>query len=1501
MPLPGGAADKFGNRYEGRWTVYYMSQMLNEKVATITLEQPGLLGEGAEFVLTGNDGTAEFHQVKRQNGSQGPWSISALASAGVLATFKSKCSDSTSRCVFVSTSSADMLRELCERAQSADNLQQFSREFIKAQDLASNFAVLCQKWESCTEEDAYRMLRQIRVETIAESMLEREVAFRLETLVDGTSEAASDVLAQLVLDSVHHTLHAQDIWQRLHERGIRRRVWGNDPHVLVAVQSATERYLQPIRDRDILGQPIPRTEAQTVVSKLLASGGKRAVLISGNAGTGKTRVGAEVLERIQSLGWSTLALRLDRLEPAATPRQLGLQMDLPGSPATVLANISHGRDCLLFIDQLDAVSTTSGRNPQFYECVDEIIRQCAIHPNLRLMISCRRFDLANDDRLRRLVGDHGIADEVQVLGLTTDQVRRCVEACGVSAIRLTQKQLALLAVPLHLKIFTEIQSRREEETEEIFRFDTLKDLYDRYWDFKHWAVKERLGYDPKWGTAFDLFFQRTTREQSLSAPVIQLDDLASDRAALVSEGVFVQEGTRLSFFHETFFDYAFARRFIAGGKSLPEFLRSGEQHLFLRATVRQILSHERDQDFSAYLDDLHEVLVADNIRFHLKKFIFQWLRDLPNPSLEEWEIVRELIASPVPNVIDHVWIVVFSGSWFSLLDGAGFIQMELDSGDNRRIERIVNYLAAIINEAPERVVEITQSFIALPAPWPQYAVSILSRADGEKSRAFIDLYLKLVQADILQETDGPLSSSSHSLLLYDLPEKQPLWSLDALEAWLMQRIRMNEAVEETNPFKGETYGNEGNSLQKLAAAVPIAFVERLLPIVLELVRRNAVRVGPPPWKDRIWSDCHYGPHYAFHEQLLEELVSALKWMAQYEAEACLGHAEIIQQFLDFSTAGWILARTYMANGEQFAEKSAEFLLSKQDWLDLGWTDSSHWISRQLLEAVTPYCVLETVKHLEMAVLNYYSLWERKNLRWLGFGQLTLLHGFHKGSRSLAVSRRIGELQRKLGVQDGDPPRGIQVGSVGPPFNASWERLKDDDWLRATAKYDGEHSRHDLSRDFLAGGARELASVLKEQAKQEPTRFAELLLRFSTKTSAVYFTYILWGLSEAKKVDSELIWAVLQRCHSLPSRPCGDFISNLLCTYADEDIPLEILELVSWYALEAPSPEGDIWKSKVEGGQGFYGGDPESAGLNSVRGGMARAVGNLLFAQPARLDYFRTSLQRMVSDGSLAVRSQVAYSLLPVLNIDRTFAVELFLKLCDEQNDCLLGTHHVFEFLRYACYTHLSQLMGLLERMLRSTNDKAVHAGAVLVSMSALSTIEAQGMADACLVGSEAMRKAAAEVAAANIAQASNRDRCIVSLKTLFDDQAKSVREAAGRCFETLRRDDLNSFPDLIQSFISSMAFQDNSFWFFRALKETTAPLPDSVCLACERTAELLKKSVPGEGQGQGRSGTESSAILLRLYERSKSPAIKRRCLNIIDQTLMYDIYGLEYALSEREN
>ena len=90
------------------------------------------------------------------------------------------------------------------------------------------------------------------------------------------------------------------------------------------------------------------------------------------------------------------------------------------------------------------------------------------------------------------------------------------------------------------------------------------------------------------------------RPTSLSVPVEILDDgdLIEDANVLVSEHVLARDGDRIAFFHETFFDYAFARQWVSRAESLVDFLLRDEQELFRRAQVRQILQHlyEREPD-----------------------------------------------------------------------------------------------------------------------------------------------------------------------------------------------------------------------------------------------------------------------------------------------------------------------------------------------------------------------------------------------------------------------------------------------------------------------------------------------------------------------------------------------------------------------------------------------------------------------------------------------------------------------------------------------------------------------------------------------------------------------------------------------------------------------------------------------------------------------------------------------------------------------------------------
>lgn len=92
MPLAGGAADKFGNRCEGRWTALAMADILDERADSIRLEPPGEEGAGAEFWLR-RGVNSEYHQVKRQHGAEGRWTIASLGEKGTLRHFFDKLND----------------------------------------------------------------------------------------------------------------------------------------------------------------------------------------------------------------------------------------------------------------------------------------------------------------------------------------------------------------------------------------------------------------------------------------------------------------------------------------------------------------------------------------------------------------------------------------------------------------------------------------------------------------------------------------------------------------------------------------------------------------------------------------------------------------------------------------------------------------------------------------------------------------------------------------------------------------------------------------------------------------------------------------------------------------------------------------------------------------------------------------------------------------------------------------------------------------------------------------------------------------------------------------------------------------------------------------------------------------------------------------------------------------------------------------------------------------
>jgi hypothetical protein len=333
------------------------------------------------------------------------------------------------------------------------------------------------------------------------------------------------------------------------------------------------------------------------------------------------------------------------------------------------------------------------------------------------------------------------------------------------------------------------------------------------------------------------------------------------------------------------------------------------------------------------------------------------------------------------------------------------------------------------------------------------------------------------------------------------------------------------------------------------------------------------------------------------------------------------------------------------------------------------------------------------------------------------------------------------------------------------------------------------------------------------------------------------------------------------------------------------VPNDILQMIVWYATKDPSPKLDEWNPSEEGTSRNSFDGAASRGLNSVRGYTAWAIARLLFEHKEYYDFFKPYVEQMVDDESLPVSTQVAYVLLPLLNIDRDYAVNLLLQLCEGQHQAILSSHFITDFLSYAHWTHYREVMPIVRKMLVSNDPEVVNIGSQFVCMVMLTheDSEATELAHSCRYGSDAMREGVVKMAVARLLYSDAKEWCQSVLIQMFNDESKEIRDEASLCFNNMSGENLNKHSDLIQEFITSQAFHEDAHWFFDALKDSLVPLPDIICSAFERSADLMRDVSVQEVHREGRFIYRESQILVRLYERTPDSSVKTRCLDIIDE------------------
>ena len=480
----------------------------------------------------------------------------------------------------------------------------------------------------------------------------------------------------------------------------------------------------------------------------------------------------------------------------------------------------------------------------------------------------------------------------------------------------------------------------------------------------------------------------------------------------------------------------FARRFIGRNRTIRGDV--GDQDLFSRARIRQVLAYERSTDAPSYLSDLNWLLHSDEVRLHLKALVLGLFETIDEPTDAEWAVIEHISADPAHPLYSRLGAGLRrNAAWFETLDRNGMWERDLRGTEEQVSQALWILSGPMCADHGQRIAELTT--LVEPSLWKKVR-------HGFHRAASINWSNHLDARLIESVAEGGYDTDLHGeiwFVVHDLPRSGPSSAAKIIEAL----VRRGTAVLEggaTDPFDGSgALGRQAHSrservIDSSALGAPLEFATRMVPLVAEIVEANErAEHDIDPFKpDSVWQLHSFGAAHDVADELLDATLHSVTLLANEEPDATRALLDPLRD-KELRTIGLIVAAGYGGNPAAFADEAVTWIEAHPGALNLGYSNGWSWASRQLIEATTAGCSDATLRRLEDAVLNFTSPYELTvdgyRNRSRGATELGLLNAIKADRRSPRVLKRLGELRRKFGVEDWGPPASHLGRSIGAPI------------------------------------------------------------------------------------------------------------------------------------------------------------------------------------------------------------------------------------------------------------------------------------------------------------------------------------------------------------------------------------------------------------------------------------------------------------------------------------
>lgn len=1227
------------------------------------------------------------------------------------------------------------------------------------------------------------------------------------------------------------------------------------------------------------------------------------VLLVGGAGSGKTVILKDVFLKLKETNVPAIALKADRLYAKSIP-DLQNKIDLEDSFEKIVRTLSEVSErVVVLIDQIDALSQSLSAKREYLDAYNLLVRKLIVIDRVRVVISVRAYDLDYDNELKFYKNQKSF----KVGLLDADRVTQVLTKLGIRENEVPRQLLNLLQTPHHLNVFCKVYDSQTNLRSII----TLHDLYESLWiqQIAKVPTTSPASSDKCQNLVFTIAEHMHGEQRISTLSKTFFGSFPDEIEYLKSSGIVTETDKEIQFFHQTFFDFAFAKQFVQSGNAVTNYILENHQGLFIRSSLKMIIGFLREQDHTEYIKALETILLSSQYRFHIKLMLLNLLGFEEAPTTKEKQLVKYRILPSKELKIPFLESVT-GNSWFTFLLEEGELNKLITQNigwSNKLAERNWGYADKVVEKVKTQLrykntsekwdeqINLLRLILIKQLPKSRQSVCdfLLNCSEFKgKSKFIFQMLYHVKEWDIpvvfklfeKYEAEAVAYRFDYYKILEDALNFNVDWVLQKYKAHCLNKLEAIKGFNDKHHFEHQ----DEELLNKLFEVDTIKTID----FAFDIIKRISAKTSEED-KSKLYMDLYFwmfdyerhghshGYEAIYHlliDKVQEQAEQTTPWFDQFLAEQQNSNSITILRLLFFGL---------LANPAHYANEIFQLmeLFHQKDGLD--GEDKIQFQFRQLLKEVYSHFDNAQKKQIDRILLSLQSKYELNiyqdengkkyhRLKWYGHKKYLYLSKVPKNElyERPVLKKVFLELERKFNKVTDREPNKIRMSWVGPPMDSSaYDKMTFEQWEQTFEKYDAEYNAEFASS---RGSILEHSRAFQAEVKIRASHFFPFIENLIDKNKVPYQYIVagLTGLKEAKYDPAEVQRIYKKALHISFDREYTLYFVWVSSYFIESKIlDQDVLEYLIEIAKNHPDPEGNTIRN-----------DALMDGANNMRGSAAGRISEVYF-NPAFENLVFEALYQIAQDSNLSVRVAIMPRLAMLMNLNEQKTLEVFLKLVST-NEPEIMKHSIWS-VQYLLNNNFDKLNDYFQRAIKM--DTIQDTIAVVLGVAWLKEKEGSyQLLNSLLKISDDAKAKLVDMAVKNLGdnKESVRTKCRqIFLRFLNSTDEKVIQEYSFSFFDLTPEMFLEVYP-LLQKYARSNVAKKKPHYYFEYLLKCAKKHPVE-CLELLQHVNTYDK--PDISQA-GYYDDEPVKVLIGIYNslsslEAKNPKHLNKTITLFDKML----------------